>query len=53
MTLTSRLGDKPVALIQSAWGGTRVEAWMPTAALAAAEASAHHSPPAGQTSHGP
>jgi len=27
---------RPMALIQSAWGGTRVEAWMPTAAIEAA-----------------
>ena len=29
------LGKRPVGLVQSAWGGTRVEAWMSPAALAA------------------
>ena len=29
-------GTRPMALIQSAWGGTRVEAWMSTGAIAAA-----------------
>ena len=37
--------NKPVALIQSAWGGTRVEAWMPTEAIAAAVPSAGAQPP--------
>ena len=27
-------GDRPTALIQSAWGGTRVEAWMSEEAIA-------------------
>ena len=36
---------KPVALIQSAWGGTRVEAWMPAEAIAAAAPSAGAHPP--------
>jgi sialate O-acetylesterase len=30
------IGDRPVALIQSAWGGTRVEAWMSKEAIASA-----------------
>jgi len=32
----SALKNRPVALVQSAWGGTRVEAWMSTKAIAAA-----------------
>jgi hypothetical protein len=38
--------NRPVALIQSAWGGTRVEAWMSTEAIAAAVPSAGATPPA-------
>ena len=30
------INQRPVALIQSAWGGTRVEAWMSSEAIAAA-----------------
>ena len=37
--------NRPLALIQSAWGGTRVEAWMSTEAIAAATASAGAAPP--------
>ena len=32
-------GKRPMALIQSAWGGTRVEAWMSSKAIAAASTS--------------
>ena len=39
-------GKRPVALIQSAWGGTRVEAWMSARAIRSAVASAGASPPA-------
>ena len=39
-------GKRPVALIQSAWGGTRVEAWMSSRAIRSAVASAGASPPA-------
>ena len=35
---------RPVALIQSAWGGTRVEAWMSSAAIAAAGSSSKDVP---------
>lgn len=38
-------GSKPVALIQSAWGGTRVEAWMPKNAIEKATATAGAPPP--------
>ena len=38
-------GSKPVALIQSAWGGTRVEAWMPSSAIDKAIPTAGASPP--------
>ena len=40
-------GQRPIALIQSAWGGTRVEAWMSTEALAAAaqRTAGHLTPP--------
>ena len=38
-------GNRPVALIQSAWGGTRVEAWMSTEAIAKAAPSAGATPP--------
>lgn len=38
-------GSRPVALIQSAWGGTRVEAWMSKEAIAKAIPSAGASPP--------
>ena len=40
-------GDRPIALIQSAWGGTRVEAWMAAADIAAAGA-----PVTGNVPHG-
>ena len=38
--------NRPTALIQAAWGGTRVEAWMSKEAIAAASSSAGASPPA-------
>ena len=38
-------GNRPVALIQSAWGGTRVEAWMSTKAIQSAAPSAGATPP--------
>lgn len=38
-------GDRPVALIQSAWGGTRVEAWMSTESIAKAVPTAGATPP--------
>lgn len=38
-------GNRPVALIQSAWGGTRVEAWMSTEAIEKASPSAGATPP--------
>ena len=40
-------GDRPIALIQSAWGGTRVEAWRAAADIAAAGA-----PVTGNVPHG-
>lgn len=39
--------NRPMALIQSAWGGTRVEAWMSTEAIAKAVPSAGTAPPTG------
>jgi hypothetical protein len=42
--------DKPVALIQSAWGGTRVEAWMSKESIAAAIPSSGGLPPPEATS---
>lgn len=39
--------NRPMALIQSAWGGTRVEAWMSTEAIAKAVPSAGAAPPIG------
>jgi hypothetical protein len=40
---------KPAALIQSAWGGTRVEAWMSKQAIAEASPSAGAAPPTGHS----
>jgi hypothetical protein len=37
--------NRPMALIQSAWGGTRVEAWMSAEAIAKATPSAGAAPP--------